>query len=164
MEPEQQTTEQPLVHINLSHPILEETKSFIEAPESVYSLKEQLIREHPQSIGCLAGVPIKILLDKKTRIQKGRVILGKASTFSERDLLLHPYRFLIKLNHDYWHSPDANKEALLFHELMHCDVDDEGKCGLRSHDLEEFTDVIRHYGIWEQSIKDFAEQLQSIDP
>lgn len=66
---------------------------------------------------------------------------------------------------DFWWGllgPDA-REALVVHELLHLDVsyDEAGEVALaiRKHDLEEFGDVVRHYGTILPGQADFALQL-----
>lgn len=66
---------------------------------------------------------------------------------------------------DFWWSllgPEA-RDALVVHELLHLDVsyDDAGEVALaiRKHDLEEFGDVVRHYGTILPGQADFAAQL-----
>jgi|GEM_PF-5946452 len=66
---------------------------------------------------------------------------------------------------DFWwqlFGPEA-REALVVHELLHLDVsyDKAGEVGLkvRKHDLEEFGDVVRHYGSVLPGVADFAVQL-----
>lgn len=39
-------------------------------------------------------------------------------------------------------------EALVYHELLHADVDERGKPTLRPHDFEGFGQEITEYGLW----------------
>ncbi len=148
-----------LVHANFSLPIEQETKGYVAADEATYALKDALIKQHSYTIGRLAGIPIKILMAKKSKTSKGRKVLGSAKLFRERDRLLHPYRFLIVLDAWFWLERPEKREALLFHELCHCSVDERGDCSIAHHDLEEFFEVVKHYGMWKQDIEHFSEQL-----
>lgn len=43
---------------------------------------------------------------------------------------------------------DADREALVYHELTHCGTDEQGKPQLKPHDAAVFTDEVREYGAW----------------
>lgn len=59
-------------------------------------------------------------------------------------------------------------EALLYHELLHIDVeqDEDGalKCSMRGHDLEEFRDVVSRYGFWKEDVAGFVRTVQRLLP
>jgi hypothetical protein len=150
-----------LVHLKLARgEEREETKNLVQAPPEVYALATYLIEKHSVHVGRLAAANIKFLMSKKTRRRKGAAILGNARAFSEADSLLHPYHFLITLDLDFWDESEARqREALLFHELKHCDFDDDGKAVMVDHDLQEFSAVVRHYGLWKDDVADFSRQL-----
>lgn len=149
-----------LVRANFSQPsVEEETKGFIEADPGVYALLNHLIGKHQSDIGHLANANIKILMAKKPRKSKGKSILGTAQMFSERDRHLHSYHFLITLDLAFWDDNAHLHEALLFHELCHCQVNEKDEWCIVNHDLEEFTAVVRHYGAWLDDVRAFDRQL-----
>lgn len=43
---------------------------------------------------------------------------------------------------------ERGKEALVFHELMHCGHDEEGRIQLIPHDAGVFTEEVKLYGPW----------------
>lgn len=53
-------------------------------------------------------------------------------------------------------------EALLAHELCHIDMDDKGKPASASHDIEEFSFVAQHWGLWRQSLVEFGQVIRQL--
>lgn len=101
----------------------------------------------------------------------GRLILGKCKKADDLGRQLHGYDFVILLNKEVWECADfttAMKTALLDHELCHAQVkkdknddvvkDENGKIvyRIRKHDLEEFRDIVRRHGMWDDCIRDFV--------
>lgn len=85
-------------------------------------------------------------------------------------------RFLVVLDAAYWAECGArNREILVFHELTHCqqkidrhgalrfDLDGNPVYGLRGHDVEEFTSVVRRYGIHSDELAEFIAAAQEGD-
>lgn len=60
---------------------------------------------------------------------------------------------------------EKQKEALVLHELLHCvvKVDSEGNkvVSLCRHDLEEFAQVVEHYGLWNKGLEKFCKSIES---
>lgn len=90
-----------------------------------------------------------------------------------RRLLGRLPRFLVVLDAGYWAECGArNREILVFHELTHCqqkrdrygdlrfDMDGNPVYGLRAHDVEEFTSVVRRYGVWNDELREFIAAAQ----
>jgi len=68
--------------------------------------------------------------------------------------------FVMVISEPVWEKLNTEKRtALIDHELCHCgvEVDDEGngKLTLIPHDLEEFTSIVRRYGLWRDDVRDF---------
>ncbi len=72
------------------------------------------------------------------------------------------YEYVIAVNERYWKSlSEVQKESIIYHELNHCvgiDRDGEFKYKLKDHDIEEFSSVIKKYGDFLPSIKDFMKK------
>ncbi len=101
----------------------------------------------------------------------GRLILGKCKKVDDLGRQLHGFDFVILLNKDAWAEMDtAMRRALLDHELCHAQVkldknedivhDENGKIvyRCRKHDLEEFRDIVRRHGMWDDGIRDFVRE------
>lgn len=72
--------------------------------------------------------------------------------------------FVIVVAEDLWlMSSEAAHKALVDHELSHCvvEMNDEGevRLSLRTHDLEEFSAVLRRHGAWRPDIEHFLSQV-----
>lgn len=105
----------------------------------------------------------------------GRCALGKCKKASDLDRELMQYDFVILLRREFWFAPevtDAQRAALLDHELCHADVkldddsepvvDERGRpvYRLRKHDLEEFAEVAERHGCWKRDLEHFAQALR----
>ncbi|ATI15682.1 hypothetical protein [Bordetella phage vB_BbrM_PHB04] len=133
-------------------------------------------------------IDLAFLFRRKEKIMGGRMILGTVyepkvqgglkdvfEWMIQRMLGRMP-RFLVVLDEGYWQECGArNREILVFHELTHCqqkrdrhgelrfDLDGNPVYGLRGHDVEEFTSVVRRYGVWNDEIRDFIAAAQQGD-
>lgn len=80
--------------------------------------------------------------------------------------------FILTLDAGFWQDASPHqREALVFHELMHAEhaqdkdgeprFDDDGRpvWGIRTHDLEEFNVVVERFGAWKGDIQAFATSL-----
>lgn len=97
----------------------------------------------------------------------GKAILGKAAKVSQREIDLWPEAagpapwWRITLALDLWLGATASqRERLVHHELMHCDVDDQ-KPAIRRHDVEEFVLSARRYGADSEEQTNLVNALQS---
>ncbi|MCE5277156.1 MAG: putative metallopeptidase [Planctomycetaceae bacterium] len=104
----------------------------------------------------------------------GHLQLGKAKKSTDLDREMHVFDFVILLNFEVWNKADFTREqmeALIDHELCHCDVSkdktDEVKMDslgrpiwrIRKHDVEEFQEVIARHGAWTLNLQSFAQML-----
>lgn len=76
--------------------------------------------------------------------------------------------FVMTITGPVWEElTDAQKEALVDHELCHGGVghDKKGdvKLGIIPHDLEEFTSIVKRHGLWREDVKRFAESAKDKD-
>lgn len=74
--------------------------------------------------------------------------------------------FVMVISEPVWVNLMPDKRiALVDHELCHCgvEVDDEGnsKLILIPHDLEDFTSIVRRYGLWREDVRDFVNTVKS---
>lgn len=87
-----------------------------------------------------------------------RTKLGTAAKASHKIRLLAKVDFIITLNHAaYQILTTSQRIALIDHELMHCDVDQETMQAIVvPHDIEEFGSVVRRWGLWKPDLRAFA--------
>ena len=127
------------------------------AGDEVYKTMESLIA-NKSNLSNLALVDDEIFIGFKEKASKnGDVeIAGKTSeapavlsAIGEQD-----YKFVIILAGDVWQSlGDSEREALLFHHLCACRVEENPetgnmKCSVRIPDVSFFREEIEEYGAW----------------
>ena len=80
--------------------------------------------------------------------------------------------WLMIISKDWWdEASDIDREALVFHEAMHCgqqrdkhgdprfDMLGQPVVGILPHDVEEFHSVVRRYGAWTPDLVEFQASL-----
>lgn len=130
----------------------------------------------------LGLVRVDCLFVDTAPMSKGRPILGRARKLTglpafltgsshprfegERFRQPDPY-FIIEISHDYWISQlnDAQKRALVDHELCHCKVEIDQltheikSLGIVGHDVEEFACVVERHGLWEAGLTTLGQVM-----
>lgn len=95
----------------------------------------------------LLNVRVAWLISDKRKTNNGKLVLGECAKVSENDEWCCPYDFKITI-----YEPNVLKLSeeqiliLLEHEIMHIGVDGDRKY-IVPHDTDEFTEIIRKYGI-----------------
>lgn len=115
------------------------------APQPILDTAQRIIRAfHPH----LLQTRIAFIMRSEAPRSQGRVTYGKAKKVSP-ELQLHvPFDFIIWIAYDVYMSLSAmQREALIDHELSHCEWDGEA-ASMRGHDVEEFAHIIERYGFW----------------
>lgn len=134
------------------------------AGQELHELAGRIVNEHHPLL-VEHDVNIAFLMRDKAAKRGGRVVMGSASKASAKIQALtgQPIAFIIEIADEIWQDlKDPQKAALLDHELCHCVVeveDGEVKYSLRSHDLEEFNEIVLRHGEWKEDIRNFHEQL-----
>lgn len=96
---------------------------------------------------------------------KGKELLGRAKKKSGLDAFLamqesqdeaQPF-FVIEISKPAWDLLDKKqKRALVGHELCHCLWDVDKGIYMRTHDVEEFSEIIKRHGLWQPDVELFA--------
>lgn len=138
------------------------------AEAEVHNIAQSLIDEHHPN---LQGVPITYLMRCPTAKSNGAEVWGSTSKANakQRALVKEDIQFIIELASEVWeHLGIFQKRALIDHELCHCgvEVDDEGeaKYSIRGHDIQEFSNIVKRHGKWNDTITYFADQLSLFEP
>lgn len=102
-------------------------------------------------------------------IIKGRFaffVMSEEEVMKQLQLFENPYQmFWMEISLEDWESLSLRqREALIDHELCHFWLDfpetaSEPKLALRSHDIEEFEEIIRRHGIYRHEYEGFADAL-----
>lgn len=78
-----------------------------------------------------------------------------------RILFARDYQFIITADQEIWDElSEAQRIAVMDHELCHAVTDEEGNPKIRRHDLEEFRSVVARHGMYLADIQAFAEALR----
>lgn len=148
------------------------------APE-VALVAGRLIADHHLH---LAGQPIVYVFREPAARSRGKIVLGKARRVTGLNAFLvalaasdgaieddgdeadHTF-FVMEIARPQWDdAPTEARAALVDHELCHFGVDDEtGQLSIRSHDLEEFNDVVRRHGVWRDDVAAFLGACATVD-
>lgn len=116
-----------------------------EAPSTVLDLAKRIIE---RDFGHLSGARIAFIFRSEAPESNGKVTYGKCKKISSQLQLHIPYEFVIWLARDKYITLSAHqREALIFHELCHCEWDGQ-IARIKGHDVEEFNRVIRKFGFW----------------
>jgi len=115
---------------------------------------------HPR----LREARIGVLFRSTAGSRNGRLIIGQASTVSEKwNVVLGNVSrldFIIWLAKDWWDDASVDqRNALVDHELCHCYFD-EWKPKILGHDIEEFAEVIERHGLWRNDLVTVASAFQ----
>jgi len=128
----------------------------------------------------IAKPDILVLMRTVPKVKGGRLELGSMGlpgfqgSYAKLGMwLLASYHgdipdFILTLDAEFWDTAnERQREALIFHELMHCAQaqDKEGEprfdpeglpvWAIRAHDIEEFNEVVRRYGAWKEDVAAF---------
>lgn len=142
--------------------------TFRPAP-AVERIAEKLIRNHHTD---LTDVEIRYVFRSATAKTNGKAVWGKARKMSGLTAYLahDPVEapggdddfFVVEISEPVWTIlDDAQRTALVDHELCHCTTEidektDELKLKLRPHDLEEFRQIVERHGLWQPDLTEFA--------
>jgi len=99
---------------------------------------------------------LKMISDKSNYLGKCSRATGKWKYLTDKD-------FVIEIWDKWWETANEHqKEALMYHEVSHIDFkekDDEITWRLKRHDIEEFNDVVKKYGTWNEELIVFKNNL-----
>ena len=149
---------------------------FEESPE-LRRLAEQIIDQHHEHLEDAKSL-IGFYLRSGSADWAGK---AKKCTAFERHVT--GYLLFVFINAGAWEGLNQKQQrALMDHELCHFtrtfhqevnelggwksvwdDANDPDNWGIRDHDVEEFSDVIRRHGLWEQGIEKFAVAVRTAD-
>lgn len=138
--------------------VIREAGDFEDCPQPVYDVLSIVLatNEHRS----LNQYKFRCIFAKKITHSKGRRTLATIKRLSPKENLLSGVDVLITIDFYFWTENPEKQEALLFHELCHLMISEEGDLTTVGHDLEEFYAVIKRYGDWNHDVKPFADALQ----
>ena len=140
-------------------------KDFMPA-EALDELSAELTERHDE-LNFIRDHDLQVLWKRSGGRKGGRGVLGKCSApsgllrfYSGKDWVIW-----LAADHVRAHRFNAQQtEALLYHEMLHCAVEEESadrppKITTVSHDVEVFNKEIERYGLWMQDLKDISATI-----
>lgn len=129
------------------------------ADHRLIEMAERVIRKYRPD---LVNARIGFLFRSEASKSRGRSVIGKAEKVSAKLQALLDLDFLIWIAQPAWNALSLDhREALLHHELCHCEIDPESEeCTITAHDIEEFHAVIVAHGLWRTDLEATARAIQ----
>lgn len=131
--------------------------SYDVASKEVTDVAEKVVAKH--KLDDVKAARIHYLFDLRKNSEAGECRLaGKLLNY------LTGYNYIIEFNKQLWDlMKDEQKEALVYHELIHiCKREDKKgniRWRIRKHSVEEFIEVADCYGTWLPELKTLKEAL-----
>jgi predicted SprT family Zn-dependent metalloprotease len=123
------------------------------APEAIAKLLITVFHRH------LRGRPMAYLWQQSME-RNGKITLGKATKAGGKVRFFGDVEFVIDFNWTWWRKLSARERiALVDHELTHCDAV-EGVPTMKPHDVEEFSEIVRKWGLWQPDLEHFGEAVR----
>lgn len=137
--------------------------AFLDAP-TLKAIAERLIAQNDSTFEHVGRLTIRYLWKKKGGTTDGKPVWGFAAR--PGPLLQHFVKtdFLVVLPADHLRAGKATwlqVEALIYHQLCHVRVNDEGRPAIAAHDFEGFTAEVGRYGLWQGSLRAMARAVQN---
>lgn len=134
---------------------------WFKAPDHVLDIVRRLIALYHEP---LQDARVGVIMRSEAPVTAGRYTLGAAEKVSTKAQVHVPYDFVIWLANDRFQMlAPLQREALIDHELMHCQWDMDKGASIRPHDVEEFTEVLERYGYWWPQAEQFAAVAQQAE-
>ena len=116
-------------------------------------MSEDIIREKRPDILAL-GISVGFISSTKAKtIGKTKLVLGECRKVTDLQKLFCPHDFLIIIYEPNCEGlTEEQMKILLWHELKHIGVDEEGETYVVPHDIEEFRDIIEAHGLDWQNV------------
>lgn len=139
-----------------------------------YILLDEVVRtlRHP-----LQECSIAIAWKNNWKADKdGLLVLGKMKKSTDLDKEFSEYDAVMLLNEEAWETlNEVQRKALIYHESLHIEPaeDEEAEGGIRrddrgrivyryrKHNLEEFREVVEHFGTYKADIESFVRAAQA---
>lgn len=119
---------------------------FAPAPPEIMAIVDRHIAAHfPQLRGAKLVVGIR---------QTAKPVDGGKATVAATGVsdTANGFDYMVWFAWDAWQMlDDHGREAIVFHELCHCDRDEQGRPTIKDHDAEVFNAEIELYGDWWKS-------------
>lgn len=126
--------------------------------EDAKKIAERLIAKGVEGTAVLKNARILYLSTSRDKV--GRDGAANATKFAEWAKTLKDFDFVLQFSLPCWRRyTEVQREALVYHELLHCRLDSKNRAVIVPHDLEEFAAVVKLYGLWDPRIREMHAQM-----
>jgi predicted metallopeptidase len=123
------------------------------ADGSVRQMLERVINSFPQRFIHVNPEHVHIVFkdsEKSKWKARVRLVKGLYQTLTNKPIAMEVWKA------DWLNSNEAQRAAVMYHELTHIAFDEEkGSYKLRHHDVEDFFDVVKEFGLSYESAEAF---------
>jgi hypothetical protein len=93
---------------------------------------------------------------------QAKLVTGLNAYLGTHDLdELQPFFVILIIKHFWTNASDLFKQALVDHELCHCEYDSEtDKYSTVDHDVTEFTQIVKRHGLWNPGVEAFVKSAK----
>jgi len=133
--------------------------------EDVRRVAERLIDRHAASFGFLRQFQVAYLWKAKGGASKGTATLGKCEKASPLVAYFGEHHLIVWLAADHCRElrmTERQVEALVFHELSHASLTEDGDLAIVGHDFEGFASELREYGPWSADLQIMARAVEQL--
>ncbi len=140
--------------------------SYWKADQNIHDFVYRILQKHRPEIEHFNSNIIVIWKDV-AEASGGKMTLAKIGKVSERDKAIYETLadFILQISSNTWQTlKEDQREAIIYHELLHIDINaKDGTFILRKHDVEEFSNVVEHYGFYKSDVQEFAQTILNVD-
>lgn len=137
-----------------------------ERDEELEKLAYQVINAQEDLIDLrLSEARIAVVRSCKVKRSESRLVFADIAPVNEIHKALIPFDYIITVHKSAYLFDDEQMWALMWHELLHCNVThckDGFTFGTKGHDIEDFYAIIEKYGM-DWSIKGAEEHAKKTD-
>lgn len=136
------------------------TEATTEVIDRAYSIIKHF---HPELLA--EEITIAFVMRSEAQHSQTRTVLAQTSKVPDKFRPYVDYDILIWIAEDEYSEMDDNRrDALIDHELCHIGVTGDGKIYMRSHDFEEFQEIIERRGAWTLALHKAFQYVQLAMP
>lgn len=117
--------------------------------ETLTELAKEVLAEHPELEANNAAIAF-MESDKNKTKGKSSIVYADCHKIPEKEHVLSGYDFIITFYAGSMNMSDQALRILMYHELLHAGMAEDGKAYIVPHNLEDFREIIEQYGVdWE---------------
>lgn len=123
-----------------------------------------LFKAKPMEVAVEEHTPVDAPRPKPRKAKKAtHRWIAKCSLVSGKYRLLFTddFKFIITADQEIWDElTEAQRVAVMDHELEHAKFDDDGKPRLKRHDIQDFRSTVERHGLYMNDVRAFYEACE----